>query len=1255
MNPPTNSKVFKPLVAGSLALFLSAGIASATPVCNTNGTSAICYGFGDNNPTQFNDSGKLTWTDDSGKSKPQYTDSTSSTATTIKELRLDFGSQTGTASSISGNWDTTKQLYTINANGGKYPASQTFVINGGTKGIKMGDDGKGILSVDFRQRDAKREVILNFDKVTSGNTSFEGDMNFYLGADGWNDNPPHNPETLKSRVVANFNKDMKGNIRFLQEWGNSRENIFTFKNGASLKGDLISYSGNNTFLFDGGNLEGNLESLKYGTNIINMRGNTATIENGRIHAGPWSAGRNIININAEIGAIKSTVNAQQGQNIITMSGQTATIQGAITANGGGSGKNTINLNAASNTITGKVEATRGTNIINTSGNGSFELKEDMVTGNKNGSGGTNKLNLNAKSNTIRSDIITNSNGQNNITAENLTIQKATSNETLILAQGGWGSKNTITAKNLNINIDGIISTGNRNGRNTNTITAQNLTLKVDAIIAQTPTDNNKTEAKGNFFNTRSGKLEIQYLAASNANNTFKATGGLTHLTITDELVATNKGSNIFSASHGALMFNTASNATITAENGGQNTILLKQGGKFLTTTDKLSFQNLVFDDVKFDKNQAGQNTLAQNNAIVDLATGGKDLLELTSRKDFRLLTLGEDPVANGNNADAGSANGLIGNNGLFRVYVNNSGYSTSNKLGGKNASNASDTYGYAYSDRVVVHKVSNADNSAPATPVTQYVQVLFDKNADLSKIAYSGGDVTSAGDIAVFTAKNDSTGKSSVDLKTVDSVLGFEQVQTSITSKTTDANGKNPTNSSSNPADTYTTYFLTSAKNQGVSLANQKTTSSALGNNYMLYLANLNSLNKRMGELRENTHTHGTWARVFNGMQSTNFSNALDTRSIYTTLQGGYDYSFGFKGASNTLGFALSYANSISKSGVTKELDGSEKGIKHAFSNAIELAIYNAYVQDGASKATGWKNGLYTDSIVKFSYISSDLNLFGEASNKTTNLAFTLSQEIGYRFLLGNDKEFYIDPQGEITLGYLNQSNLKQTLAGHNLLGVQDAIFTLRSRIGSSYGYKFDKFTQNKGFNSSLYLGTYFVSDFIIGGDVHLVSTSNQSLSLSPLASTARFVLNLGTNFKIKDNTRIYFDFERSFGGKITTDYQLNLGVRYSFGTSAYTPYTEANTQEIKDSNTLKEVEPTKGYYIEVLEKEANKLSSKEKKVLEKLKNNLRVQTKIQGNKTMKAYLAGPFKDESKAKVAKSELEGVLKELKSKGNILEVE
>ena len=39
----------------------------------------------------------------------------------------------------------------------------------------------------------------------------------------------------------------------------------------------------------------------------------------------------------------------------------------------------------------------------------------------------------------------------------------------------------------------------------------------------------------------------------------------------------------------------------------------------------------------------------------------------------------------------------------------------------------------------------------------------------------------------------------------------------------------------------------------------------------------------------------------------------------------------------------------------------------------------------------------------------------------------------------------------------------------------------------------------------------------------------------------------------------------------------------------------------------------------------------------------------------MKVYLVGAFKDEAKAKEAKAKLEGIIKELRGKGSVVEVE
>ena len=448
----------------------------------------------------------------------------------------------------------------------------------------------------------------------------------------------------------------------------------------------------------------------------------------------------------------------------------------------------------------------------------------------------------------------------------------------------------------------------------------------------------------------------------------------------------------------------------------------------------------------------------------------------------------------------------------------------------------------------------SADAQNTGTPKIHYLGVVGDPHKIIGKDLY---EVGGSNNIALATVKTDS----GITLEAVTNISGFSLITYEYQTASTDVNGSSSSGGdSSRGTNDYTTYFLGSAKSLGATEASQEVSASALATNYDLYLANMNSLNKRMGELRDNPHSQGVWARVFNGMQTSSF--ALQTQAIYTTIQAGYDYAFGFEGANNYLGVALSYANSSTKSKTINELNQTTnttqtKGIDAVTSNAVEIAVYNSYVQDGASAQSGWSNGLFSDSIVKFSYISSDLTLLDQSNTyNTTNYALTLSQEIGYRFLLGSEGEWNIDPQAEVALGYLNQSNLRQTLSAQNYLdGIQNAIVTLRSRVGASFGYDFKKFTEGKSINAKLYVGAYYVYDYIAGGDVSLTDNFGAKVSLSPLASTARAVMNVGTNIGVQDNTRIYFDFEKSFGGDITTDYQVNLGVRYSFGESnGYTP-----------------------------------------------------------------------------------------------------
>ncbi len=110
---------------------------------------------------------------------------------------------------------------------------------------------------------------------------------------------------------------------------------------------------------------------------------------------------------------------------------------------------------------------------------------------------------------------------------------------------------------------------------------------------------------------------------------------------------------------------------------------------------------------------------------------------------------------------------------------------------------------------------------------------------------------------------------------------------------------------------TYTTYFL-AGLSPSFDPATQRASASVLNLNYDFFTANFNSLNKRMGELRDNPYTQGGWGRIFFG--SLNSTQGLNVSSDYLTLQAGYDYSFAYKNAKSYLGLALAYSHSSGKS-----------------------------------------------------------------------------------------------------------------------------------------------------------------------------------------------------------------------------------------------------------------------------------------------------------------------------------------------------
>ncbi|WP_027327663.1 autotransporter outer membrane beta-barrel domain-containing protein [Helicobacter pametensis] len=338
----------------------------------------------------------------------------------------------------------------------------------------------------------------------------------------------------------------------------------------------------------------------------------------------------------------------------------------------------------------------------------------------------------------------------------------------------------------------------------------------------------------------------------------------------------------------------------------------------------------------------------------------------------------------------------------------------------------------------------------------------------------------------------------------------------------------------------------------------------SLNVNFFTLSANLNSLSKRLGDLKNDSNSHGVWARVFGGEQSANFG--ITTHQNYVTTQVGYDYGFDLGESKNYLGVALSYnyASSKQDKATYRQVSGHLETYQNsAITHGIEVALYDTYKAD---------SGLYSDSIVKLAYLTSDVDFCKNHNiSSHSNIAVALSEEVGYEFALGGDKEWMITPQATLAYAYMNGNEFKQSQTGGSLSATSDALHLLRMRAGANWGYRFNNTSDSTKTKALLYVGTYYEYDMISGGDMKFTSSNHhQVMEHNAFSSNGRFVLNLGTDVQIQESTKLYVDLEKSFGNSMQKEYQVNFGVRYAFGEDKPQATLE-DTQDQKAPVKLKE------------------------------------------------------------------------------------
>lgn len=269
-----------------------------------------------------------------------------------------------------------------------------------------------------------------------------------------------------------------------------------------------------------------------------------------------------------------------------------------------------------------------------------------------------------------------------------------------------------------------------------------------------------------------------------------------------------------------------------------------------------------------------------------------------------------------------------------------------------------------------------------------------------------------------------------------------------------------------------------------------------------------NDLNKRLGELRDSKGQYGLWTRMSRGEAK---YNDLGIKNQYNYYQLGYDARISDDWI---LGGAVSYTDGESS---FRDGDGTNKH--------TGFAVYGSRLAD---------DGSFIDIIAKYAHMKNEYDTYagaGDGDYSTNGFAF--SAEYGKRFKGQND--FWIEPQAELTYGRVDSANFTTAKGVHVH---QDSLDSLVGRLGFALGKDVKA--------GHVYVRASYLYDF--KGDVNMYMDKNGAAdSYDHDLGGGWWEFGVGTNLNLGHDTHFYFDVERTASGEVSTPWQWNAGIRYSF------------------------------------------------------------------------------------------------------------
>ena len=279
-------------------------------------------------------------------------------------------------------------------------------------------------------------------------------------------------------------------------------------------------------------------------------------------------------------------------------------------------------------------------------------------------------------------------------------------------------------------------------------------------------------------------------------------------------------------------------------------------------------------------------------------------------------------------------------------------------------------------------------------------------------------------------------------------------------------------------------------------------------------------LMKRLGDLRHKGEDEkGIWVRVKGAKIGRNGNFGFKNK--YTHYELGYDEIMKAKpNYTRYGGVSVSYADG----------DASySRGSGDNNSRAI-----NFYVTEMGKK------GHYLDVVLRFHHMDSNFKMFDEKGQKIRgdihNVGVSLSGEYGRKKAI-DDRGWYIEPQGQLTLGYLGGDDYTTT----NGIDVsQGGIRSALGRLGFNIGKDIDVKT-------NIYVKANLLHEFGGGYDAALTDRSGARIKVDRSFKDTWFEYGIGAAIQTGSNNHIFLDFERSAGGDFKKDWSWNVGARWTF------------------------------------------------------------------------------------------------------------